>query len=137
MRTLQIALHALGTQLALVEGKVVARLKSNHGFIFYQQRDAALLAAKTTVCIDCAVGDDTGIEAFPDGSRRMGPKVWEKPSNEPSGTGMVLAFLLRMKIIGVFRTERAFLQARIHIERHSGRSVGSMHLGTRPQFALS
>jgi hypothetical protein len=39
MRALQIALYPLGTQFSLVEWEIVTRLKSNHGFIFHQQRD--------------------------------------------------------------------------------------------------
>ena len=75
---LQIALDTLRTQFALVERKTVSRLKSDHRLIFYQQCDAALLAAKATVRIDGTIGDCTGIETCANCLGCMRPEALEK-----------------------------------------------------------
>ena len=60
---LEVALHALGAQLALVEGELVPGLEADHGVVADLELDPALLAAEAAVGADHVVGLDTGVPA--------------------------------------------------------------------------
>jgi hypothetical protein len=60
---LQVALHALGAQLALVERELVPRLEADDLVVLDLQDDAALLAAEAAVGLHLPVGVDAGVPA--------------------------------------------------------------------------
>jgi hypothetical protein len=55
VRALQVAFHALGAQLAMVERKVHPWLEADHLVVLHQQLDATLLAAEAAVRLDGAI----------------------------------------------------------------------------------
>ena len=63
MAALEVALHALGAQLALVEGELVPGLEANHGVATHFELDAALLPAEAAMGGDHPVGLDAGVPA--------------------------------------------------------------------------
>ncbi len=56
MRSLQIALDSLGTELSLIERKIHPRLETDDLVVLDQELDAALLAAKTAMRFHDLVG---------------------------------------------------------------------------------
>src|SRR5262249_4909776 len=62
VRSLQVALHALRAQLALVEGELVPGLEADDLVILHQQLDPALLPAEAAVRLHRLVGDDPRVE---------------------------------------------------------------------------
>src|SRR5204862_6004840 len=65
MSALQVALHALRTEHALVERKVVPRLEADDEVVFDFEIDAALLPAKAAVRRNDLVRLRTGVDAQP------------------------------------------------------------------------
>ena len=66
---LQVALHALGAELALVEREVVPGLEADDLVVVDLQLDAALLAAEAAVGLDDPVDLEPGVPAA---GRRLG-----------------------------------------------------------------
>ena len=73
MRALQISLHALGTEHAAVERKLLPRLKADHLVVLHLELDAALLAAEAAVRFDEPVRLDRRGQALADMRARCGP----------------------------------------------------------------
>src|SRR5688572_32802936 len=71
MRSLQVAFHSLGTKHALIEGKLLPRLEADHLVVLDFELNAALLAAKTAMRLDKAIGHGTAIEPLPRREREM------------------------------------------------------------------
>src|SRR5215467_10936678 len=63
MLVLQIALHTLGTEPPLIEGKVLPRLEPDDFVVFHFELDSALLAAKAAVGLHHPVGLDLSVPA--------------------------------------------------------------------------
>ena len=63
MAALQVALHALRAELALVERELVPGLEADDLVVLHLQLDAALLAAEAAVRLDHAVDLEAGVPA--------------------------------------------------------------------------
>ena len=73
MAALQVALHALGAELALVERELVPGLEPDDLVVLHLQLDAALLAAEAAVGLDHPVDLEPASQPPGGASLRCGP----------------------------------------------------------------
>src|ERR1044071_89278 len=84
MLVLHVALHALGAETSLVEGKVLPGLKADHPVVFHLELNAALLSAEAAVrlddlvrfhfCIPSVRGNP--VQSRPELSDQLGNRYW-------------------------------------------------------------
>ena len=71
MRALQIAFHALRTEHAAIEWKLLPRLEADDLVVLYFELNATLLAAKATVRFHETIRRDAPIQSLSAGKRQV------------------------------------------------------------------
>ena len=75
MRALQVALHALGTEHAAIEGKVFPRLEADDLVVAHLELDPALLSAEAAMGLYQPVGLDAGRQPHARHRRQVRPEL--------------------------------------------------------------
>ena len=78
MRLLQVALDALRTQHALVEGKLLPRLEADDVVVLDLELDAALLAAEAAVGLDVLLRLDARVQTAVPRVGEMRPELADR-----------------------------------------------------------